>query len=327
MNLAIVGATGLVGSTFLKVLGEKPEINIDKLFLFASAKSAGKQIVFKNKKYIVEELCEKNIIGKHIDYALFSAGGKVSKKFAPIFAQNGCIVIDNSSAWRMEKSVPLVVPEVNHKDLKNHNNIIANPNCSTIQCMAPLSIIDNLFGLKSVHYVTFQAVSGSGIKGIKDLELSMDGKKCEFYPHQIYNNCLPHIDTFFDDGFTKEEHKMVDETQKILHLPNLPISATCVRVPVFNSHSIAIEAECEKDIDIKKLIAKFKTAKTIKVLNNNEKNIYPLATLATGQDKILVGRIRKDLFSTKKVHLFCVADNIRKGAASNAVEILNCFLD
>ena len=326
MNLAIVGATGLVGSTFLKVLEEKRNIQIDNIYLFASQKSAGKRLFFRENWHFVEELCEKNIVGKHIDYALFSAGGTISKQFAPIFVKYGTKVIDNSSAFRMEENVPLVVPQVNFDDVKNNTGIISNPNCSSIQCMSPLFCLNELFGLKKVHFSTYQAVSGSGMKGVEDLKRSIKGENCEFYPHAIYNNCLPHIDSFCESGFTKEEEKMVNETKKILHLPNLKVCATCVRVPVFNCHSIVVEAECENTINVEMFIDKLKSIENVVVMNDHKNNQYPLATIATGTDNVFVGRIRKDLFDDKTVHFFCVADNVRKGAASNAVEILEKIL-
>jgi len=322
IDLAIVGATGLVGSTFLKVLEEKKNIKINNIYLYASERSAGKEITFRDKKVKVELLAEANIQNKHIDYALFSAGGRISQEFAPVFVKNGAIVIDNSSNFRMDKNVPLVVPQVNMDDAYTNSGIIANPNCSTIQCMAPLSVLDKLFGLKKVRYVTFQAVSGSGMKGIADLKRSSVGEKCEFYPHPIYNNCLPHIDVFMENGYTKEEMKMVNETHKILHNESIDISATCVRVPVYNSHSIAIEAECEGEIDIKKYKKALSHMENVVVYDDVKKNIYPLATLATGNDNIYVGRIRHGIENKNSLHMFVVADNIRKGAASNAVEIL-----
>ncbi|MGL4867351.1 MAG: aspartate-semialdehyde dehydrogenase, partial [Cetobacterium sp.] len=237
-NIAIVGATGLVGGTFLKVLEER-DLPINKLYVFASARSAGKEIIFKGKKLIIEELTE-NSFDREIDIALFSAGGDISKKFAPIASEKGVIVIDNSSAWRMDKNVPLVVPEVNPEEIFKNNGIIANPNCSTIQSVVPLKVIDDLYTIKRVVYSTYQAVSGSGIKGIEDLENGLKGEKPKNYPHPIVNNCLPHIDSFLENGYTKEEEKMINETRKILGKENLPITATCVRVPVVNGHSVSI---------------------------------------------------------------------------------------
>ncbi len=319
-NIAVVGATGLVGSTILKVLAEK-NIPIKNLYCYASKRSKGKIVKFNNRKYKIIELCAKNIINKKIDYALFSAGGSVSKTFAPIFAKQGVTVIDNSSAWRMNDSVPLIVPEVNGEDIGN-SKIIANPNCSTIQCMAPLKALHSKYLLKKVNYTTFQAVSGSGVKGLLDLEKTSKGENSSFYPYPIFNNCLPHIGDFLENGYTTEEMKMVNESRKILKLPYLKVSATCVRVPVKNSHSVQVEASFEKELNKQEIINLLKEYNNIVILDDNKNNIYPLATKATGTNKIYVGRIRIDLNNPNIVHMFCVADNIRKGAASNAVEIL-----
>ena len=325
INLAIVGATGLVGSTFLKVLEEHNEIKINKLYLYASSKSAGKTIMFRGEAHKVLKLAKENIVGKKIDYALFSAGGTISKEFAPLFAKINATVIDNSSAWRMENDVPLVVPEVNFDDILDHK-IIANPNCSTIQCVLPLKALHDKFVLKKVIYTTFQAVSGSGVKGIEDLKNTSAGEGASFYKYPIYNNCLPHIDVFLDNGFSKEEMKMVNETKKILHL-DVPISATCVRVPVYNCHSIDVLAEFEKEIDIDEVKKVLKGFENIVVMDDLNELKYPIATMCDGQDKVFVGRIRKDISSNNGVRFWCVADNIRKGAASNAIQILMKLLN
>lgn len=323
MNLAIVGATGLVGSTFLKVLEER-DFGIDNLYLFASARSAGKKINFRGKEYIVEELTESSF-DRDTDIALFSAGGDISKKFAPIAASKGVLVIDNSSAWRMTEEVPLVVPEVNPKRAFENKGIIANPNCSTIQCMAPLKALAEKYGLRRVIYNTYQAVSGTGQKGVEDLQNGLKGLEPKTYPHQIVNNCLPHIDSFLENGYTKEEMKMVNETRKILELPNLPVTATCVRVPVINSHSVSITAELNEDFDIEELKKVLADYEGIILVDNPAENVYPLAAEATGQDKVFVGRIRRDFSTDRSVNLWVVADNIRKGAATNAVQIAELF--
>ena len=241
-NIAIVGATGNVGRMFLKILDER-NFPINSLYLFASKKSAGTYLNFKNKKYIVEETTENNIQNKKIDYALFSAGGEVSLNFAPVFKKYGAIVIDNSNTWRMNPDVPLVVPEVNPEDLKNHKGIIANPNCSTIQAMIPLKVLKDTYGIKRIIYSTYQAVSGAGIEGINDLKNGVNGVPPTKFPYQIFNNCIPQIDVFLDNGYTKEESKMINETKKILHDDNLKITATTVRVPVINCHSESINIE------------------------------------------------------------------------------------
>ncbi len=323
MKVAIVGATGLVGRTFLKVLEER-DLGITELYLFASKRSAGKEIVFRGKKYIVEELTE-NSFDRNIDVALFSAGGDISRQYAPIAAAKGVLVVDNSSAWRMAEEVPLVVPEVNGNQAFENHGIIANPNCSTIQCMLPLKVLAEKYGLRRVIYNTYQAVSGTGQKGVEDLENGLKGLEPKTYPHQIVNNCLPHIDSFLDNGYTKEEMKMVNETRKILNLPELPVTATCVRVPVINSHSVSITAELEKDFDLEELKKALEDFEGIVLVDNPQSNVYPLASDATGQDKVLVGRVRRDFSTDRSVNLWVVADNIRKGAATNAVQIAELF--
>ena len=323
-NIAIVGASGLVGGTFLKVLEER-DLPIKNLYLFASARSAGKEIIFKGKTLVIEELTE-NSFDREIDIALFSAGGDISKKFAPIASEKGVIVVDNSSAWRMDENVPLVVPEVNPEDIFKNNGIIANPNCSTIQSVVPLKIIDELYGIKRVVYSTYQAVSGSGIKGIEDLQRGLKGEEPKTYPHPIVNNCLPHIDSFLENGYTKEEEKMINETRKILNKKNLPITATCVRVPVLNGHSISINVELEREANLEELKVKFRETKGIVLEDDVKNNRYPLATEANGTDEVYVGRLRKDFSIEKGLNLWVVADNIRKGAATNAVQIAEILM-
>ncbi|MGL4252761.1 MAG: aspartate-semialdehyde dehydrogenase [Fusobacteriaceae bacterium] len=323
MKIAIVGATGLVGGTFLKVLEER-DLKIEKLYLFASKNSAGKEIQFRGKTYIIEELGE-NSFEREIDIALFSAGGDISKKYAPIAVENGILVIDNSSAWRMEEEVPLIVPEVNPEKAFENRGIIANPNCSTIQCMLPLKALSQKYGLKRVIFNTYQAVSGSGLKGIQDLEGGARGEEPRNYPHPIVNNCLPHIDQFLQNGYTKEEMKMVNETRKILGIPHLPINATCVRVPVLNGHSVSITVELENSFDledVRKVLGEFQG---LVLQDSVENNLYPLAAEATGRDEVFVGRVRRDFSVENGISLWVVADNIRKGAATNAVQIAQLF--
>ena len=320
-NVAIVGATGVVGETFLKVLEEK-KLNIDNYVLLASKKSKGKKVKFLDKDYIVEELTEDSFSNNRFNYALFSAGASVAEKYAKIAAKNGCIVIDNSSCFRMDKSVPLVVPQVNIEDAYDNFNIIANPNCSTIQAVVPLKVLDDKYKLKRVIYSTYQAVSGAGKKGLDDLDNNTTTK----FPYPIQDNCLPHIDVFLDNGYTKEEMKMIEETRKILKKPKLPITATCVRVPVHNCHCESITVELEYDFkidDIKKLL---NNSNGIIVLDDPQRQIYPINTFVTGTDEVYVGRIRRDFSVENGINFWCVADNIRKGAASNAVEILEALL-
>ncbi len=317
-NVAVVGATGLVGSTFLKVLKEY-DFPIKELSLFASSRSAGKEIEYNGQKYIVKELKEGCFEG--IEIALFSAGGEISTKWAPEAEKSGAVVIDNSSAWRMAEDCALIVPEINVDDFGACRKIVANPNCSTIQSVLPLKPLKENFGLKRVVYTTYQAVSGSGQKGKNDLIRTLNGEEPEFYPYNISKTCIPHIDSFLDNGYTKEEIKMVNETRKILHLPNLPVSATCVRVPVLNSHAVCIMAELEKSFTLDEIRNAFANQEGIVVLDDPKNNIYPVATVSNDNDKVYVGRIRKDLSCENGIIFYCVSDNIRKGAAANAVQI------
>lgn len=318
-NVAIVGATGLVGRTFLKVLEER-NFPIKNLYLFASKKSKGVSISFKGVNYKVEELTE-NSFDRDVDIALFSAGASVSKKYAPIAASKGVVVVDNSSAWRMDPTVPLVVPEVNPDDIKLNKGIIANPNCSTIQMVVALKPLHDVYKIKRIVVSTYQAVSGSGKKGVDDLNRTLSGGKNEFYPYPIANNCLPHIDVFLPDGYTKEEEKMVNETKKIMGDDSIKVSATTVRVPVANCHGESINIEFEKKFELKDIFSLLSEAKGVVLTDDPSKNIYPLATLASGHDEVYVGRIRRDKTIENGLNIWVVADNIRKGAATNAVQI------
>ena len=324
-KIAVVGATGMVGRTFLKVL-EEYKLPAESYTLFASAKSAGSQIDFMGEKYTVQELNEHSF-DDGFDIALFSAGGSTSEKFAPIAAEHGCLVIDNSSAWRMNKDVPLVVPEVNPEAIKENKGIIANPNCSTIQAMVAIKPLHDKYKVKRIVYSTYQAVSGAGRAGWEDLENGLRGEAPKKFPHQIAGNCLPHIDVFLPNGYTKEERKMVNETRKILGDDSLRITATTVRVPVFNSHSESINLEFEKPFDLDELKEVLRNAPGVIVEDDVENNVYPLATEATGHDETFVGRIRRDESVKSGVNLWVVADNIRKGAASNAVQIAKKFIE
>lgn len=323
-NVAVVGATGMVGRTFLKVL-EEYNLPVENYYLFASKKSAGKKINFMGKEYTVEELTE-NSFDRDIDIALFSAGGSTSEKFAPIAASKGCIVIDNSSAWRMDEKVPLVVPEVNPEDISWNNGIIANPNCSTIQAMVAMKPLHDKFKIKRVVYSTYQAVSGAGQQGYKDLEDGISGKAPTKFPYPIFSNCLPHIDVFEENGYTKEEMKMVNETHKILHDDGIKVTATAVRVPVFNSHSESINLEFEKPFELSEVIETLKNAPGIVIEDDLKNNVYPMAVNATGHDEVFVGRIRRDFSVENGINIWVVADNIRKGAASNAVQIAKVLI-
>lgn len=320
-KLAVVGATGLVGRTVLKVLEEK-NLPIDEYVLFSSKKSAGSTIHFLGKDYLVKELTEDSFIEDRFSYAIFCAGGVTSLKFAPIASSNGCIVIDNSSAFRMNKDVPLVVPEVNPEDIFLNNGIIANPNCSTIQAMLPLKALDDNFKIKRVIYSTYQAVSGAGRFGIDDLQNGIKGLPPEKFPYPIFNNCLPHIDSFLDNGYTKEEEKMINETRKILHKPELSVTATCVRVPVINCHCESINVEFEQQFDLSDVFSILSNYEHIKLKDDVANLIYPLPTEVSGRDDVYIGRIRRDFSVKNGLNIWVVADNVRKGAATNAIQIL-----
>lgn len=320
INIAIVGATGMVGRTFLKVLEER-NFPYNKIYCFSSKRSAGIKVKCKGVDIIVEELTEDSF-NRDIDIALFSAGGEISEKFAPIAASKGVIVIDNSSAFRMNKDVPLIVPEVNPEAIFSHKNIIANPNCSTIQAMVALKPLHDKYGLKRIIISTYQAVSGSGVKGMSDLEEGLKGNpSSKAYPHPIANNCLPHIDVFMDNGYTKEEMKMILETKKIFNDENLKVTATAVRVPLFDCHSEAINIELNKSFEIEDIIKLYKDFDGIILQDNVKNNVYPLATIAKGTDDVYIGRIRRDFSIENGINIWVVADNIRKGAATNAVQI------
>ncbi|MBE5737824.1 MAG: aspartate-semialdehyde dehydrogenase [Clostridiales bacterium] len=319
-NVAVVGATGMVGRKFLEVLTER-QLPVENYYLFASAKSAGSKIDFMGKTHEVIELAEKNIIDKKIDIALFSAGGDVSKEFAPIFAKHGILVIDNSNAWRRDKDVPLVVPECNAEDIAWHKNIIANPNCSTIQAMVVLKPLHKAFKIKRVIYSTYQAVSGAGVKGFDDLKNGINGEPPKKFPYPIFGNCIPHIDVFLDNGYTKEEDKMVFETKKILNDQSIKVTATCVRVPVYFGHSESINLEFEKPCTVEQVKEVLANAQGVVIQDDLQNNVYPMALTAENKNEVFVGRIRKDDTVESGINLWCVADNIRKGAATNAVQI------
>lgn len=326
MRVAIVGASGMVGRMFLKVLEER-NLHIDEYVLFSSDKSAGKTVTFMGKEYIFKELKEDSF-DSGFDFALFSAGGETSKKFATIAAKNGCIVIDNSSAWRMDKDVPLVVPEVNMDSAFNNKGIIANPNCSTIQAVVALKPLHDAFKIKRIVFSTYQAVSGAGLGGYMDLKNGVEGiKTTKKFPYQIFGNCLPHIDTFLENGYTKEEMKMINETQKILNDSSLKITATTVRVPVFHGHSESINVEFENNFMMNEVFDVLTRAPGIIIQDNLEENIYPMPITAEGYDEVFVGRIRRDYSVLNGINMWVVADNLRKGAASNAVSIMEKLIE
>lgn len=322
--VAVVGATGAVGNEMVAVLEER-NFPVEKLRLFASERSEGKTIDFHGNPVSLEILTDKVFNG--IDIALFSAGGDRSKEFAPAAAKAGCVVIDNSSAFRMDPEVPLVVPEVNPEDIERHNGIIANPNCSTIQMVVALKPIHDAAKIRRVVVTTFQSVSGTGKKAMDELLsqtkdiLSFKEIKPVVYPHQIAFNCLPHIDKFMDDGYTKEEIKMVNETKKILGDDSVKVTATTVRVPVFRGHAESINIETEEKLSANDARAAFSAAPGIVVFDAPEKNIYPLPADTANKDDVYVGRIREDDTIENGLNIWITADNLRKGAALNAVQI------
>ena len=325
-NIAVAGATGAVGSEMISCL-EKRKFPVKSIRFLASSRSAGRKLSFKGKKIEVEELREDSFKG--VDIALFSAGGGTSRKFAPFAAKDGCVVVDNSSAWRMDVDVPLVVPEVNPGDIAKYTNkgIIANPNCSTIQMLVALYPVHKKYTIKRIVVSTYQAVSGTGLKAVEELNsqtravLDSAGYEKKVYPHRIAFNCLPHIDVFMENGYTKEEMKMVNETRKIFGDDTIRITATTVRVPVFYSHSESINIETENEISADAVRSLLAISPGVKVVDNPGKNIYPLAIDAAGTDLTYVGRIRDDESIKNGINMWVVADNIRKGAATNAIQI------
>ena len=328
-NVAIAGATGAVGEELCRVL-EDLNFPVGNLFPLASAKSVGLDIEFKGKNYKVLELTETVFEENEIDIAFFSAGGNVSAKFAPLAAEAGAVVIDNTSHFRMDSDVPLVVPECNSNDICEWRNrgIIANPNCSTIQMVQILKPLDDVFDIKRVDVSTYQAVSGAGKEGMAELVTQMQDffafklsdSKIEKFQHQIALNVIPHIDVFEDNDYTKEEMKMVNETQKILH-KNIEVSATCVRVPILRSHSEDITIHFNSPVDADKAREILRNSPSIVVVDEPSKNEYPMPVISTDTDETYVGRIRKDLYDDTILHLWCCADQIRVGAATNAVRI------
>jgi aspartate-semialdehyde dehydrogenase len=325
-NVAVAGATGAVGIQMISCLEER-NFPVKEIKFLASSRSVGRKLIFRGSEVAVEELKETSFKG--VDIALFSAGGGTSEKFAPFAANDGCIVVDNSSAWRMDPEVPLVVPEVNPHAVAQYRSkgIIANPNCSTIQMVLPLNPLHKIYGIKRIVVSTYQAVSGTGKKAIDELDfqtraiLNFKAFEKKVYPHTIAFNCLPHIDVFLENGYTKEEMKMVHETRKILEDDTIGVTATTVRVPVFYGHSESINIETKKKATAKEVRALLERTTGVKVVDDPGNNIYPLAIDAAGQDLTLVGRIRDDESIENGINMWVVADNIRKGAATNAVQI------
>ncbi|MBF0538173.1 MAG: aspartate-semialdehyde dehydrogenase [Nitrospirae bacterium] len=328
--VAVVGATGAVGSEMISVLEER-KFPVEQLRLFASERSQGLKIDFKDDQVRVE--CLDNDSFKGIDIALFSAGAARSEVYAPIAAGAGCVVVDNSSAFRMHDDVPLVVPEVNPADIKWHKGIIANPNCSTIQMVVALKPIHDAARIKRIVVSTYQAVSGTGKKAMDELMdqtrsiLGFQEVKCNVYPYQIAFNCLPHIDKFLENGYTKEEIKMVNETKKIMGDPSIRVTATTVRVPVFRGHSESVNVETQMKLTANEVRALLSTAPGVLVFDAPDKNVYPTALVASGRDAVYVGRVREDESIENGINMWIVSDNLRKGAALNAVQIAEKLVD
>ena len=334
-NVAVVGATGAVGEELFRVM-EEVDFPVGELLPLASAKSAGSEIEFKGRNYKVVELTETVFDEHEIDIAFFSAGGSVSEKYAKFAAASGAVVIDNTSHFRMDADVPLVVPECNPQDIAQWKNrgIIANPNCSTIQMVQILKPLDDAYGINRVDVATYQAASGAGKEGMEELvlqlqkffEFKLDECEPKVFAHQLAFNVIPHIDVFLDNDYTKEEMKMVNETQKILH-KSMEVSATCVRVPVLRSHSEAITIKFKKDFEISRVREILRNAPSIVLVDDPSKNEYPMPLLSSDTNETYVGRLRRDNFDDKILHLWCSADQIRVGAATNAVRIALRWID
>ena len=319
MRVAVVGVTGMVGNVMLEVLAEH-NFPVTELIPVASEKSVGKKIVFKGTEYTVIGL--QQAVSLKPDVALFSAGASVSKEWAPKFAQVGTTVVDNSSAWRMDPTKKLVIPEINADVLTKDDKIIANPNCSTIQMLVTLAPLQRKYGIKRVVVSTYQSITGTGVKAVRQLENEYKGEKGEMaYHYQIHRNAIPHCDVFEENGYTKEEMKLVRETKKILRDDSIAVTATAVRIPVVGGHSEAVNVELKTDFDINEVRTLLAQSAGIKVQDNTETNTYPMPLYAHGKDDVFVGRIRRDESQPNTLNLWVVADNLRKGAATNTIQI------
>ncbi|MCL2387034.1 MAG: aspartate-semialdehyde dehydrogenase [Defluviitaleaceae bacterium] len=323
-KVGILGACGMVGGTMLQVLRER-DLPISELYLFDVAQVAGKTVDFKGKTITVEESTT-DIFDRGIDICLFAVDGSISEKYAPIAAEKGCLVIDNSSAFRMTEGVPLVVPEVNGEDIFKHKGIIANPNCSTIQAMVVLYPLHKAFGIKRVVFSTYQAVAGAGVAGIADLHRTLKGEAPQVFPYPIAGNVIPRIDVFGEHGYTEEEYKMIKETPKILHAPNMGVTATTVRVPVEIGHSESVNITFEKPYELEEIRRILENAQGLIVQDDTTADLYPTPKQVAGTDQVYVGRIRRDFSAENSLNLWVVADNVRKGAATNAVQIAERFI-
>ena len=323
MRVAVVGATGLVGSKMLEVLQER-NFPVTELLPVASSRSWGKKVRFGGREWTVISADE--AIARRPALALFSAGGATSAELAPRFAEAGCYVVDNSSHWRMDPSVPLIVPEINADVLKADDRIIANPNCSTIQMVLPLAPLHKKYGIKRIVVSTYQSVTGAGQRGIEQMQAERAGGSGSKFPHPIDRNILPHIDSFLPDGYTKEEMKMVNETRKILRDPSIAVSATTVRVPVEGGHSESVNLEFKSAFDLAEARNLMAGMPGVVIQDDPANNVYPMPLYAWGKDEVFVGRIRRDPSVENGMNLWCVSDNIRKGAATNAVQIAQVLL-
>ena len=319
MKVAVVGATGMVGSVMLKVLAER-NFPITELLLVASERSVGKKMTYKGKEYSVIGL--ETAVAEKPEIAIFSAGGDTSLEWAPKFAEVGTTVIDNSSAWRMNPNNKLIVPEINASELTKDDKIIANPNCSTIQLVMALAPLHAKFGIKRAIVSTYQSITGTGVKAVEQLENEENGKKGEMaYPYQIYRNAIPHCDVFEENGYTKEEMKLTNETMKILNDDTVALTATAVRIPVVGGHSESVNLEFDKEFNTSEIRTVLSQTPGVKVQDNLDTNTYPMPAYAEGKDEVFVGRIRRDLTQKNSLNMWIVADNLRKGAATNAVQI------
>ena len=325
MKTVVVGATGLVGRVMMKVLEER-DFPVSQLIPAASQKSVGKEVIFRGKPVKIVSVME--AVEANPVFAIFSAGASTSKEWAPVFAKKGAIVIDNSSAWRMDKNVPLIVPEINSHVLKSGDKIIANPNCSTIQMVMALAPLHRKYRIRRLVVSTYQSVTGTGVKAVNQMENERKGIKGEMaYPHPIDMNCFPHGGTFQSDGYTTEEQKLLDETRKILEDQTIQLTATVVRIPVVGGHSEAVNVEFEKDFDIDEVVSLIGNFPGVVVYDDPSENKYPMPILSHNRDEVFVGRIRRDLSREKCLNMWIVSDNMRKGAATNAIQIAEYMVE
>jgi aspartate-semialdehyde dehydrogenase len=325
MKIAVVGATGMVGRTMIRVLEER-NFPVTQFIPVASARSVGKEVIFRGKPVRVVSIMEG--VEAKPDFAIFSAGGSTSKEWAPVFAENGTVVIDNSAAWRMEADIPLIVPEINSSVIKKGDRIIANPNCSTIQMVMALAPLHKEYKIKRLVVATYQSVTGTGVKAVTQMENERQGIKGEMaYPYQIDKNCFPFGGTFLVSGYTTEEQKLVDETRKILGDQTIQVTATVVRIPVVGGHSEAVNIEFEKEYDLDNVRRLIDNFPGVVLYDNPAEHKYPMPILAYNRDEVFVGRVRRDFSKEKCLNLWVVSDNIRKGAATNAIQIAEYMVE